>query len=348
MDIGLIYSYESSVVGQFRYANQLINHLKETNNENIIEHPIERNEYQIFGKSVGGIISFQIKKLFRSFDEEIVHALDHHSASLKASLITIHDLLPYKYPNLYLNSFTERIYRKLNKIIEKKTPYFIVSTDHVKNDLIRMWNIKEDRIFKVALGINHNLFSPNNKMPECMEYKDNVILFVGNNDPRRGLPLLLKAMKYLENVKLVWVGNGGWRERTEQCYQIIKNNKLDVEKVGRIPDEILKNYYSNADLLVYPSLDEGFGFTPLEAMACGTTSVVSDIPVFREVLQDSVYYTELDGKKIAETIKRGFEKPFEPKRLIDYSKNFNWEDTAKNTIGIYKKISENMSYSSQK
>lgn len=338
MDIGLVYSHEELKIGQFRYSAQLLKHLKNLLEEDLNEHPLKKKEYELFGKPVAGYFTLWTQKLLSNFGDDVVHALDHVCAPKNTDVVTIHDLIPFKYPEIYMDSTHDKIGHLFNKWFAERIPYFIVQTDHVKNDLVGIWGIEEDRIYKTPPGLSHEIFKPSDKVPDCMKTDKDVLLFVGDDNPRKNLPLILESLVLLDDVRLVWVGGSKWGKIQKKCDKIIRENGLDVVRPGFVPDEELKDYYSNADLFVYPSKDEGTGYTPIEAMACGTTSVVSDISVFHEVLGDMVYYSDQDPERLAETIKEALDDPFDESRLTSYAQKFQWEKTARSTIDVYEKI----------
>lgn len=146
--------------------------------------------------------------------------------------------------------------------------------------------------------------------------KDNSILFVGNIKKHKGLSTLLSAFSKLldENfdAKLVIVGNAN-NFRTGDVSIADKISKLPQDRVeftGRVSDSQLKNYYQKARILVQPSLYEGFGMPPMEALVLGTNAVISDIPVFKEIyvkLPVTFFQTE-NSDDLADKIKNTFNK----------------------------------------
>lgn len=122
--------------------------------------------------------------------------------------------------------------------------------------------------------------------------KKNEILFVGNIKKHKGLHTLLPAFDLATknglNAKLVIVGNANnFRTKDESISELLQ--KIDSSKIiftGKISNEKLKELYSSSKLLVQPSLYEGFGLPPLEALKAGTNALISDIPVFKEIYKD--------------------------------------------------------------
>jgi glycosyltransferase involved in cell wall biosynthesis len=116
--------------------------------------------------------------------------------------------------------------------------------------------------------------------------------------------------------------------------QVKDNRHAPIRFLGRISDEELIDYYHNALFFLYPSLYEGFGIPPLEAMANGCPVLVSDIAPFREILGDSVLYCNpLDIQSIADGIKTLIENEKIRTRLIEkgyrQEKGYDWDISAK-------------------
>lgn len=144
--------------------------------------------------------------------------------------------------------------------------------------------------------------------------KNDNLLFVGNIKKHKGLHTLLQALKILrkkgfEN-KLIIVGNSeNFRSKDDS----IKNQFAEISNIeftGKINDEQLKNLYYSSKLLVQPSIYEGFGMPPMEALTCKTNVVLSDIPVFKEIYKDfPVTYFECENPTdLAEKIEIALKK----------------------------------------
>ncbi len=146
--------------------------------------------------------------------------------------------------------------------------------------------------------------------------KDNYILFVGNIKKHKGLSTLLKAFKEVLNAgiktSLLIVGNSdNFRTQDSTIWYEIKSFPEDAIKfTGRISDSELKDIYAKAKVLVQPSLYEGFGMPPLEALNLDTDVVLSDIPVFKEIYKDfPVYFFHCqDDSSLAQALISNWEK----------------------------------------
>ena len=145
---------------------------------------------------------------------------------------------------------------------------------------------------------------------ETLTQKTNSILFVGNIKKHKGLKTLLDACekacgKGLKS-KLVIVGNkDNFRTGDEETVQRLETFSEDkVHFTGKISNEKLKELYESSLALVQPSLYEGFGIPPLEAMVCGTPAIISDIPVFKEIYSDFpvVFFKSGDSQELCEKL----------------------------------------------
>lgn len=210
---------------------------------------------------------------------------------------------------------------------------------------------KSEKIFTVsnfsAQRINNHLKLKNkllivtyNSVPEWFSkdvnkniQKKDFILFVGNIKQHKGLHYLLEAFKtVLKNgleTKLVIVGNAdNFRTNDSTIWnEITEISEKNIEFTGRISDSELKELYSSAKLLVQPSLYEGFGMPPMEALICGTNVIISDIPVFTEIYKDFpvTFFKVKDSKDLAEKILSSYNSN-SPKAIPDrysFSKTFD-------------------------
>lgn len=205
---------------------------------------------------------------------------------------TIHDVVFLDVPGLA--SKTGTFVRKLfySYAVFKSKKIFTVS-EFSKNRIISDLNCKKPVV--VTYNAVPDWFycgEQKNNSENQSEEKENSILFVGNIKKHKGLSILIDALKIAVskgfNLKLKIVGNAeNFRTQDESIFQKIKEVPDGfVEFTGRISDEELKNLYKKTKRLVQPSLYEGFGMPPLEAMSLGTKAIISDIPVFREIYKD--------------------------------------------------------------
>ncbi|GEO04622.1 hypothetical protein AAE02nite_22860 [Adhaeribacter aerolatus] len=166
------------------------------------------------------------------------------------------------------------------------------------------------------------------------------ILAVSSLEPRKNLNNLIKGFKQanLSGTKLVIVGAGSKVFNNPGLKELLQEDP-DIIFTGYVPDAELAGIYHNALMFVYPSLFEGFGIPPLEAMQCGCPTVVSETSSLPEVCADaSLYVNPLDSTTIAAAIKLLSENEERRKELIlkgfARAKDFSWQRSAENLAGI--------------
>jgi glycosyltransferase involved in cell wall biosynthesis len=220
---------------------------------------------------------------------------------------------------------------------------------HTKYDMLKHFKIPEDKIKVIHLAANE-CYKP---LKEDEIYKINekyslnhpYILYVGGLEPKKNIPTLLKAFYKLKkhdvNHKLVITGEKRWNYKS--IFETIDKLNLQKEVIftGYIPDEDLPALYNAADLFVYPSLYEGFGLPPLEAMACGTPVITSNTSSLPEVVGDAGIMVnpydidELTNKMYKVLTNEGLTEELSKKGL-ERAKLFSWKKCAEETLNTYK------------
>jgi glycosyltransferase involved in cell wall biosynthesis len=180
------------------------------------------------------------------------------------------------------------------------------------------------------------------KLRDRLGLPHSYVLTVGAHDPRRNVKTLLAAYRTLrakgrEEPKLVVVG-----PKTPYFEEVLQTTRSlglegDVLYVGYVPNEELPSYYGLADLYVYPSSEEGFGLTPLEAMACGCPVVTSRASSLPEVVGDAaLLVAPTDAEEIAEAMDRVLSDPDLRRSLIEKglkrAGKFSWRAGAEDII----------------
>jgi glycosyltransferase involved in cell wall biosynthesis len=179
---------------------------------------------------------------------------------------------------------------------------------------------------------------------------ERLILFLGTLEPRKNVLTLLEAFSLLCRRPgfahtLVIAGGKGW------YYQEIETavERLGLRErvifAGFVPQEELPLWYNAADLFVYPSLYEGFGLPPLEAMACGTPVITSNTSALPEVVADAGLMVDpLDAAALAEAMAALLDDPEARRALraagLRQAASFSWRETAQRTATVYHRILE--------
>jgi glycosyltransferase involved in cell wall biosynthesis len=224
------------------------------------------------------------------------------------------------------------------RFIKRAAKRVVVSSEFMKRELMEMSNIAEYMIDVVPLAYNSNLFKP-----ASLEYREGFLskyqikgkyfLFIGSLFPYKNLKTLIDAflkIKHLIPHCLVVVGR---REFSQSPF--IKDERILY--VDYVPAYDMPFFYSYAEIFIYPSLREGFGIPPLEAMACGTPVISSNGGSLPETVGDAaILFDPLDCKMLAERIVEIVKNKSLKDELIQKGfgrvKNFSWEKTANGII----------------
>lgn len=265
-------------------------------------------------------------------------------------IITVHDLSPFLFPNTFSSSnvlFHKIFFSKTLRSVDK----IITVSESTKYDLVTYFNVPEDRIKVIFNGVDTKFRSlRENDVNEFLKkYNINFpfILYVGTLEPRKNLPTLIKAYYQLKkkniNHKLVIAGRKGWKY--QKIFETIDklNLKDDIIFTGYVPENDLPALYNAADLFVYPSIYEGFGLPPLEAMACGTPVITSNTSSLPEVVGDAgIMVDPLDINELAhsmhEVLTNSALKIDLRKKGLERAKMFNWEKCGRETLEVYENV----------
>ena len=305
------------------------------------------------------IHSYEILKALRQ--HRILHLTNHHLARfavfLKKSIciLTVHDLIRHfdrQGLNTYIRrpTFRDRIDLWLDWQGIKRAKHIIAISHHTKKDLINYAGIPEERITVVYHGIDHDVFYPR---PEPRPFDSPYILFVGSEHPRKNLAALLKAFHKLKQdrrfreLKLVKVGEAGGKESDfrAQTLDTVESLGLTDEVVFTdfVSEDMLANYYSHAECMVLPSLYEGFGWPPVEAMACGCLVIVSNVASLPEITGDAALKVNPhDSDSLASAIRMiltdGRLKQEMVSKGLERASQFTWDKAARETMGVYRSV----------
>ncbi len=220
----------------------------------------------------------------------------------KYSATVIHDLTYLYFPEVVEERNLSHLQRVVPRSI-KRADIIITVSESVKAELVKEFDLEPDTCIVTPIPPDaaffkilpqKNITSIKKKYAINKEY----IYFIGNLEPRKNLRTLIQAYRLLpqeikDKYSLVLAGGKGWKtEETKAALNDALAAGEDIKHLGFIPQEDSPALYQGARLFVMPSLYEGFGMPILEAMACGTPVVASDIPVLKEV--GSTYATYAD------------------------------------------------------
>ncbi|WP_333887687.1 glycosyltransferase family 4 protein [Clostridium sp.] len=269
-------------------------------------------------------------------------------------IVTIHDLIPYILPETVGKGYLFKFLKEMPKIINSSDGIITVSNCS-KRDILKFFPIKEDKIFVTPLAADKK-YRPLDK-DKC-KYKIHAnynienpfILYIGGFSPRKNVSSLITAFSKIhkkldKNYDLIIVGSN------KDDSDILKNLSIDlnidknIKFTGFVEEKMMPIFYNACDIFIYPSLYEGFGLPPLEAMSCGTPVIASNISSIPEVVGDGgILINPCDMENFMYSIEAlindiNIREDLSLKALKQ-ANNFSWEKTAEKTIEIYKKVLE--------
>lgn len=276
------------------------------------------------------------KKKFRG---NIVHdlyypeKLNNHN---KKKILTVHDTIHEKFSDLYSND-----HMKFRKEIIKNIDIFICVSNNTKENLKEFYKVADDKIFVVSHGYNHlNNIDTNNLLIKNISNKP-FILYVGGRLKYKNFKLLIDAYSKNKMIQdefnLICYGGEKISEDEKNYFRKLGIEKNIIKIDGN--DNILKQLYLNAKLLVSTSMYEGFGMTILEAVSLKCPVLANNIKVFEEIYKDSINYYEFNTLDSLiyqlEEILINHKYNFNEETLNNVLLENNWKNSVNKTIQIY-------------
>ncbi|MFQ5787624.1 MAG: glycosyltransferase family 4 protein [Thermodesulfobacteriota bacterium] len=343
------------ITGQARYAYYLITGLANHGVDvtllysdlpgNSIFKNIKKDKYRI-GQIP--LINEYIKSKLANYKAgkfDVFHDTTNYGMPLGRSkakkIISLHDIGTARFPQYY-RDYTKNKMNLVEKILIN-TDAVITASEFQKKEISELYNISENKIFVVCHGIDTSKFT---KTKDARLIDKEYVMYLGNLVPKKGIHYLLRAFNLIKNKiphKLLLVGIRGFQSDT--VFAMIDDLGLGSRVIVRenAEDNEIINYLSYASLFVYPSLYEGFGLPPLEAMACGAPVITSNNTSLAEIYKDSAILVDpenvnelgdsivtvlTDARLAEELILKGYNKV----------EQFPWNNTIKATLKVYEKV----------
>jgi glycosyltransferase involved in cell wall biosynthesis len=265
---------------------------------------------------------------------------------------TVHDLIPYIYPETSSSEYLIIFQNEMPRIMEQCDQIITVS-EFSKREIQRYFNLPDEKI-AIIYEAAEDIYQPieKNKAKNFVKQQYGInsryILYIGGLSHRKNIIGLILAFWNIrrdiaEDYKLVIVGK---RNRSfKNLIKLIETLKIEDRIIFTdfVPVPHLPYLYNAADLFVYPSMYEGFGLPPLEAMACGTPVIASNLTSIPEVTGDAaVLINPHDNNSLAESIEKTLSKPDQLIQMsiegLEQAKKFSWEKCAQKTLDVYEKV----------
>lgn len=259
---------------------------------------------------------------------------------------TFHDLSYVHYPDFF--SWQGRLWHGIGmrpSVQSRFTDKIIAVSESTQKDLISQYDIDPAKIKVIYSGIAKDIFRPDEESLKKFRKENNLpqkfILYLGKLEPRKNIVNLIRAFNIVQSkmkdTHLVIAGSKGWlyEDIFKEIGESPANNKIIVKDY--VPNDLRSYYYALASVFAYPSFFEGFGFPPLEAMACGTPVVVSNRSSLPEVVgKCALMINPGDTNELADALLKILrDKELRitlSERGIIKSREFNWKKTAEETL----------------
>lgn len=253
---------------------------------------------------------------------DIFHSSDWVQPPSKAKKVTTyHDVVPLKYPE-WSHPKIVSVHKKRLELVEKEVDCVIAVSETTKKDLLEVSKIPENKIMVIYEGVDKKF----KKLPE------------------KEVEEFRKRMKLPEQFVLA-IGGIGKRRNSDRVKEAAKGHKLIItgKTIPWLSDEELPLLYNSATVLLYPSLYEGFGLPILEAMACGTPVITSNLGSMAEIAGENALMV---NPKDVEDISSKLDQLMKDQKLhkslrekgLKHASKFSWEKCAQQTAEVYRKV----------
>ncbi|QQE66079.1 hypothetical protein GFS31_27750 [Leptolyngbya sp. BL0902] len=275
-----------------------------------------------------------------------------------ARIITIYDLTPIHYPQLCSDRTITQFHRIL-KSIDYHHDWVICISEATKQDFCTYTGMNENRVFVVPLAAS-GMFKPVPHSDESLSLSSHplsnkpYLLSLATLEPRKNLDFLITGfLRFLReqpnlDINLVLVGASGWKnKRIFEAISQFPDLQDHIIFTGFLPDQDLISIYNGALGFVYPSLHEGFGLPPLEAMQCGVPVITSNTSSLPEVVGDAgIMIDPKDEDALCQAMLALINNQTLRTELshkgLDRAKQFSWAKCAEQTVNVYRIAAENL------
>ncbi|MCK5510635.1 glycosyltransferase family 4 protein [Candidatus Parcubacteria bacterium] len=335
-----ISEYPNVRVAQTRYPNKFFKHVM----QNLFKYP-------------------KIDKILGNIDLFFSPNLNFYNYTNAAKkIITVHDLSFARYPEFF--SLRRNLWHKMINIKKTLQKYdkIVAVSENTKKDLIELFDVPENKIQVIYSGIERdlrkiseqelNLIRDNCDFKQKYNLPKKFILYLGTIEPRKNIENTIKAFEiFLEknpkavNYKLVIAGARGWKNKN--IFKTWKNSlqKNNIKFIGYIDKNDKKYLYNMASLFIFPSYYEGFGFPPLEALACGCPIITANNSSLSEIIGDySTLINPYDISSISKAIEshclNNINNNIFLEKFTNIKEEYSWDKCAEKYLNFFEDINK--------
>jgi alpha-1,3-rhamnosyl/mannosyltransferase len=263
-----------------------------------------------------------------------------------------------KFPKFHPAARVDFVNKAIKYAIEH-ADHIITDSEFVKNEIIDFFGTEKHKVTAISLAADASFYP--RQAAECediakeygLAYKE-FFLFISTLEPRKNLLILLDAFclyrqKHPSGLPLVIVGGNGWNNKS--ILRKIKSMEVNgwVKYVGYTRQEVVPQFYSAAKALLFPSIYEGFGLPVLEAMKSAIPVLTSKNSSMSEITLDSALLVDIDDIEGMSLLISELSTNQELCDILsikgrERAKAFSWERCAKETMDVYRSLSENITY----
>jgi len=271
------------------------------------------------------------------------------------SIVTVHDLTQLKLDN-NATTLPPTLYRlkhfAINVIFQriKRVTKIIVPSQTIKNDLMKS-GVKSSKIVTIYEGFDNRLKKQHQSIKTIKKYglTGPYVIYVGNAYPHKNVKRAIDAVVHLnevEDLSLSFAIVSARNNFTVELAKYVSAKKVSnyIKLLGYVPDSELGSLIHESKAFLYPSLAEGFGLPGLEALAVGTPLLASDIPVFKEIYQDSaLYFDPKNIKSISDTLISVLNFSERERKLVlekgrSQAEKYSWGKMVEETLKLYNNL----------